>query len=171
MEEVYLINRETRIAKSPDRLSIIFRGNVSSIGPAIPFIFFFITILLAYGLYALDRLKPTAAVFALFLTSLISIITTVTELTLKYEIKINKSYLLLITSRLNVRFAEKFWMKEIIAIEKVMVTGQIGDSIIDRPCICIRKTSGKHLIPVTLDENNVDDIIKLMQEFIAGSNV
>jgi hypothetical protein len=170
MEEIYLINRATRIIKRRDQLSITFRGNVNSIGPFIPFTLFFVTILLSYGLYALDAMKPTIEIFALFITSFISILITLTESTLKYEINIRKSDLFLITTRLNIKLMERIPTRQIISIEKVMKSGQIGNSVIYRPHICIHEASTKHTIPVTLDEDHVDDIIKLMQEFIAGSN-
>jgi hypothetical protein len=178
MEEIYLINRATRIVKRRDQLSITFRGNVNSIGPFIPFMLFCMTGFVAALTYVSNSIKignilshPTF--YVAFITSCIAMLAALAEITLKYEIIIDRYNLLLRATRLNIKSSKVLPIGRIIKLEKAMVKATIGDTGSTKvlwPHICIHEASTKHTIPVTLDEDHVDDIIKLMQEFIAGSN-
>jgi hypothetical protein len=179
MEEVYLINRETRIAKSPDRLSITFRGNVTSIPAFIPFMLSCMTGVLARLTYvsnSSDFTNPTSHpnFYIPFAISSISILIALAQVTLKYEIIIDRKTFTRKVTRLNIKSPKVTPLSQIVAFEKAMVRGTIGDTgstEVHWPHIRIREASTTYDIPVTLSENNVDDIIKLMQEFIADSNV
>jgi hypothetical protein len=169
MRETFIIDRHTRVIKKNQKLLIIFKGNVNSIGSQIPIIASFIAGIFIYYFYISDSIKAASDIAILFLVFLVSISIGLAEMTLKYEIYLDEYALLLSTSRLGIKVEKRLLIQEITSIEKNEVIGQIGDSIVCRSKLCISDSQSKNIIPVTLDDDGIDEIIKLIQEFIAKS--
>jgi hypothetical protein len=177
MEEVFLISRETRIINQSDRLSITFRGNITSIPAFIPFLTSCLAGVVARLTYVSNSTNFKDPIFHSnfyipFAISAIAMLIALAQMTLKYEIIIDRRTFTRTVTRLNIKSSKITPLSRIVAFEKTMVRGTIGDTgstEVYWPHIRIRETSTTYDIPVTLNENHVDDIIKLMQEFIASS--
>jgi hypothetical protein len=166
MREVYVIDRNTQAIRQDQKILIVFKGNVDSIGPAIPFIAFFIAGIFIYYLYVSDSMKVNSETILLVLTFIFLMILTLLEITLKYEIDVNRDRLSLSTSRLGIKVEKKISIRQTISIEKIEVIGQIGNSVIYRTKLCISDRHSKNIVPVTLDDDSLDEVAKLIQDAI-----
>jgi hypothetical protein len=175
MQEKYLINANIHIIRQPEELSVKFRGNINSVGAFIPLM---TACLLAVilGLVALSSDSITPAKFLYspqlgfgFLAFLFSVFMCISEATLTYEIHVTTKYLSLISRRLNFNPTKTVGVDENFAIRKIIVEKAIGDtgqSRVHWPTICIQDLSKTYLVPVTLNNRDVDEIVDMINNFI-----
>jgi hypothetical protein len=177
MREKYTLNQNTKIFRDHDELSILFQGNINSVGAFIPFVLscmIGLTIGLIYKLSLAERINPISRIE--FLASLFILFASVTfmlaELTLKYEIFVSRISLSLISFRFNRRnIKNEISINQIKSIQKHIAKSTIGDTGSTKvrwPEIQILDSSSSYIVPVTLTEQDVDEIVEIIQDFISG---
>jgi hypothetical protein len=101
---------------------------------------------------------------------ILSILLTLAEVTLTYEVLISQSNLLIIVSRFNIKkIKKKISTRNILSIRKNIAKSTIGDTgatKVNWPEIRIYQASDSYAIPVTLNDQEVDEIVKMVQDYV-----
>jgi hypothetical protein len=167
-QEIYKINRCTKVIKQARKVSIIFRGNVNSIGVIIPFMSVFMAGNVLYNKYIGYLKLNSLSMNVVYIVIIASLILIATELTLTYSIQINKNNLSIVTSRIGIKVRKDIPIQKVAAIRKVEVPYRLtSGSTFYRPRLCICHSASEEILPLMLNENDIDEIIKLSKEYLS----
>jgi hypothetical protein len=166
-QKIYNINRHIKVIKQSEKVSITFRGNVNSISVIMPFMSIFMAGNILYNEY-IGYLKLSSGLTnGIYIVILISLILISTESTLIYSIHIDKENLSIVTSRIGVKVRKEIPIKKINSIRRIEVSDNYTSGTpFYRPRLCICYSTSEEILPLMLSENNIDEIIRLLREYI-----
>jgi hypothetical protein len=163
------INRHTKVIRQAEKVSIVFRGNVNSFGLIIPSISVFMAGNFLYNYYEGYSKMDSGFVNFMYIWILISLISIATESTLTYSIHLDKTKLSIVVSRIGIKVRKEIAIRKITSIQRVekpytMTSG----SRFYKPRLCIYHSRLEEVLPLTLNENDMDEVIKLFKEYLSS---
>jgi hypothetical protein len=164
---IYKINRHTKVIRQAEKVSIVFKGNVNSFGLIIPSLSILMAGNALYGHYEGYSKMDSGSVNGIYIWILISLILIATESTLTYSIHLDKTKLSIVVSRIGIKVRKEIAVRKITSIQRIekpytMTSG----SRFYQPRLCIYHSNLEEILPLTLNENDIDEVINLFRKYI-----
>jgi hypothetical protein len=161
------INRHTKVIRQAEKVSIVFRGNVNSFGLIIPSISIFMAGNFLYNHHEGYSKMDSGFVNFMYIWILISLILIATESTLTYSIHIDKAKLSIVASRIGIKVRKEIAIRKITSIQRIEKSYTMtSGSTFYKPRLCIYHSNLEEILPLALNENDIDEVIKLFRKYI-----